>query len=426
MPLLYTVVRIYTSEEARYEGKPLSQAILNYVHGLKISARCLVSKAAAGCYENGEIATFGVEVLSYNMPLEITVILPSGEKDAVLPVLERMTEDGIMTVEEKEVLWHKSRKQLIPRQVKVRDIMTAGPVSVPVTAPAVEIIKILAEAGFRGIPVTGSDGRPAGIVTQGDLLRRAGMPLQLGLLTDLAAHHLKVLEKTLSGFSAKDLMSSPVVIVNEEENLSAAVEMMLKNSLKRLPVLDKDGKLAGMLSRLDVFKTILEKTPDWQSLKRSEVILSNVKTVREAMRQDTPVLPPDAPVWDAVKLIETTDIKRVAVVGVDGKLLGLISDSVLLNAFSEHKAGIWDYFVSKLSFTAAGRRNKEFLRALRAKTAGEIMRTDIFSLREDDPIDEAIKLMVAKQLKRVPVLDKDGVFKGMLTRDSILRAGAAK
>jgi hypothetical protein len=99
---------------------------------------------------------------------------------------------------------------------------------------------------------------------------------------------------------------------------------------------------------------------------------------------------------------------------------------VLLNAFSEHKAGILDYFVSKLSFTAAGRRNKEFLRALRAKTAGEIMRTDIFSLREDEPIDEAIKLMVAKKLKRVPVLDKDGVFKGMLTRDSILRAGAAK
>ncbi len=426
MPLPYTVVRIYTSEEARYDGKTLSQAIINFVHGLKISARCLVSKAVAGCYENGEIATFGVEVLSYNMPLEITVIMPSREKDAVLPILERMTEDGIMTVEEKEVRWHKSRKQLIPRQVKVRDIMTSGPVSVPVSAPAGDIIKILSESEFHGIPVTDADGRPAGIVTQGDLLRRAGMPLRLGLLTDLAAHHLKVLEETLSGLTAKDLMSSPLVTANEEENLSAAVETMLKNGLKRLPVVDKAGKLTGMVSRLDVFKTILDKAPDWQSLKHSEVILSNVKTVREAMRQDTPVLPQDAPVWDAVKLIETTDIKRVAVVGGDGKLLGLISDSVLLNAFSEHKAGLWDYFVSKLSFTAAGRRNREFLRALRAKTAGEIMRTDIFSLHEDDPIDEAIKLMVAKRLKRVPVLDKDGVFKGMLTRDSILRAGAAK
>jgi CBS domain-containing protein len=426
MPLPYTVVRIYTSEEARYEGKPLSQAIVNFVHGLKISARCLVNKAAAGCYENGEISTFGVEVLSYNMPLEITVIFPSGEKGAVLPALERMAEDGIMTVEEREVLWHKSRKQLIPRQVKVRDIMTTGPVSVPVSAPAGEIIKILSEAKFHAIPVTAPDGRPAGIVTQGDLLRRAKMPLQIGLLTELAAHHLKALDDTLAGLCAKDLMSSPLVTANEEENLTAAVETMLKNSLKRLPVLDKDGKLTGMVARLDVFKTILDKAPDWQALKRSEVILSNVKTVREAMRQDTPVLPQDAPVWDAVKLIETTDIKRVAVVNGEGKLLGLISDSVLLNAFSEHKAGILDYFVSKLSFTAAGRRNKEFLRALRAKTVGEIMRTDIFSLREDDPIDEAIKLMVAKKLKRVPVLDKGGVFKGMLTRDSILRAGAAK
>ena len=99
---------------------------------------------------------------------------------------------------------------------------------------------------------------------------------------------------------------------------------------------------------------------------------------------------------------------------------------MLMCAFFGHRAGVWDYFVGKLSFTDAGHKQKEFQQATRAKTAGEIMRTDIFSLREDDLIDEAIKLMVAKQLKRVPVVDKDGVFKGMLTRDSILRAGAAK
>ncbi len=424
MPLPYTVVRIYTSEEAKFEGKPLSQAVVNFIHGLKLSARCLVSKAAAGCYENGEIATFGVEVLSYNMPLEITVIFPSREKDAVLPALERMTEDGIMTVEEKEVRWHKSHKQLIPRQVKVRDVMTASPVSVKLSATAGELMKLLSESEFHGLPVIDQDGRPAGIVTQGDLLRRAKVPMQVGLLTELAAHHLKSLEDSLTGFTAKDLMSAPPVAVKEDARLSDAVETMLENGLKRLPVVDKDGKLAGMLSRLDVFKTILDKAPDWQALKKSQVILANVKTVREAMRHDTPVLKTDAPVWDAVELIETTDIKRVAVVDGGGKLLGLISDRVLMSAFFGHKAGIWDYFVSKLS--PAGHKHKEFQQAARAKTAGEIMRTDIFSLHEDDLIDDAVKLMVAKQLKRVPVVDKAGVFKGMLTRDSILRAGAAK
>ncbi len=425
MPLPYTVVRIYTSEEAEFEGKPLSHAVVNFVHGLKISARCLVSRAVAGCYENGEIATFGVEVLSYNMPLEITVIFPSREKDAVLPALERMTEDGIMTVEEKEVRWHKSRKQLIPRQVKVRDIMTTAPISVKLTDPAGELMKLLSESEFHGLPVIDQDGRPAGIVTQGDLLRRAKVPMQVGLLTELAAHHLKSLEDSLAGFTAKDLMSAPPVAVKEDAQLSNAVEIMLEKSLKRLPVLDKDGKLAGMLSRLDVFKTILDKAPDWQVLKSSKVILANVKTVREAMRHDTPVLNKDAPVWDAVELIETTDIKRVAVVDGAGKLLGLISDSVLMGAFFGHRAGLWDYFSSKLHL-AAWQKRLEMQPAMRAKTAGEIMRTDIFSLREDDLIDDAIKLMVAKQLKRVPVVDKAGLFKGMLTRDSILRAGAAR
>jgi len=50
------------------------------------------------------------------------------------------------------------------------------------------------------------------------------------------------------------------------------------------------------------------------------------------------------------------------------------------------------------------------------------MLTDIHSVREDDPIEEALQLMVARKLKRVPVLDGQGRFKGMLTRDTLLRS----
>lgn len=426
MSLPYTIVRIYTSEEARCDGKPLPQAVVNYVHGLKVAARCLVTKAVEGCYENGEMATFGVEVLSYNMPLVITVIMPSAEKDAALPGLERMVEDGIMTVEEKEVLWHRSRRHVIPRQVRVKDVMTKAPVSVPFSAPAGAVVKALLSSSFRGLPVTGESGRPAGIITQGDLLRRAGMPLRAGLLPELAAHHLGPLEKALEKFHARELMSPSPACVKEDDLLSAAVDTMLKKGLKRLPVTDKDGRLTGMLSRLDVFKAILDRTPDWDALRRSAVAVSGAGTVKEAMRRDTPSVGPEAPVWDAVKLIETTDIKRVAVLDGGGRLLGLISDKALLGAFSGHKAGLWDYFMSRLSFTSAGEKHKELLRELRARTAGEVMLTEVFSVGEDEPLDAAIKLMVDRKLKRVPVLDKAGVFKGMLTRDSILRAGAGR
>ena len=81
-----------------------------------------------------------------------------------------------------------------------------------------------------------------------------------------------------------------------------------------------------------------------------------------------------------------------------------------------------DLLVNKLSLTALAGRHADFLKALGASTVGEIMLTDLFSVREGALIDDALLLMVEKKLKRIPVLDEQGCFKGMLTRDSLLRA----
>jgi CBS domain-containing protein len=109
----------------------------------------------------------------------------------------------------------------------------------------------------------------------------------------------------------------------------------------------------------------------------------------------------------------------------EGYFLGLISDKDLLVAFSERHPGIWDYFVSKIPFTERSRRNKELREHLRAKTAAKVMNTDIVTVREDTSIDEAIRLMIERAIKRLPVVDTEGKFKGMISRDSLLRAGFA-
>lgn len=176
-----------------------------------------------------------------------------------------------------------------------------------------------------------------------------------------------------------------------------------------------------MLSRLDVFKTIMERNPDWSSFDQGGVQVQDIRLVKEAMRFDTPTLPPSAPTWDAIKLIDTTPIQRVAVVDPDGKLLGLISEKVLLAAFSAHTGGMLDLILANLSFPALARKHKALLKALRARTVGEVMLTDIHSVQEDDPIEGALQLMVEKKLKRIPVLDAQGRLKGMLTRDSLMR-----
>jgi CBS domain-containing protein len=422
MPLTYTLARIFTSEESRYNGRPLYQEIVDLVSRQKISARCHVTKGIAGCYENGEIATFGVEIFSFNMPLEIIVIMPQQESARLLPLIEDMVDEGLMTVEEKDVHWHKCRRQMIPRQVRVRDVMTANPQTLPLDAPAAEALRILVSAQFHGIPVVDSHDRPVGMVTHGDLLRQTALPIKAGLFRKFDPSHLEAMEKVLAGTRLADLMSQPVVVIKEDRLLSKAVDLMLEKDLKRLPAVAEDGSITGILSRLDVFKTIMDRNPDWGTFDRGGVKLGDLTFVKDAMRTDTPTLPPSAPVWDAIKLIDSTSINRVAIVDPAGKLLGLVSDKVLMAAFSAHKGGLLDLIVEKLSFMDLARRNKSFLKALRARTVGEIMLTSIFSVKEDGLIDDALQMMVEKKLKRIPVLDEQGHFKGMLTRDSLLRA----
>ena len=61
------------------------------------------------------------------MPLRIAIVLPASEIERVLPDIEAMVADGIVAVHDLDVVSHKTRKQLVPEQIKVRDIMTLIP-----------------------------------------------------------------------------------------------------------------------------------------------------------------------------------------------------------------------------------------------------------------------------------------------------------
>nr|NJM02624.1 CBS domain-containing protein [Desulfobacula sp.] len=126
---------------------------------------------------------------------------------------------------------------------------------------------------------------------------------------------------------------------------------------------------------------------------------------------------------EVLQMIAANDIQRVAVVDKTGGLLGLISDRDLLAAFSDQKEGIWEYLTGRLPF---GQRDQTFSRHLAVKTAAEVMQTEPPAVLEDATIDEAIGLMTRKMIKRLPVLDHQGKFKGMISRESLLRTGFDK
>jgi PII-like signaling protein len=103
----YAVIEIFTSEQARSKGhQHLYEEIAHMVAKEDSRARCVVTRAVAGCYEDGEIASHRVLDLSYNMPLKIEIILPACDLDRMLERLRDMVSDGIVTSRTADVQHH--------------------------------------------------------------------------------------------------------------------------------------------------------------------------------------------------------------------------------------------------------------------------------------------------------------------------------
>ncbi len=422
----YSVIEIYSNEEARWQNTALPEAIINLVRDKKIAGRCMIFKGTGACYENGEIATQSILTLSYNMPIKIEILLPTPELDHILPVLTKMIDEGIVGVRDLNVICHKTRKRLIPRHIRVRDIMTRQPKKVSLLSPLNEVAQLLLSAIFTGIPVVDEKDHPKGIVTQGDLIYRANMPIRIGLLDESDSNSVDNILNSLSQKYAKDIMTQPVVTVNEDKRVTSAVDLMLENKVKRLPVVDKEGKLTGMLSRLDVFQIITKELPDWNHLKKQNIIVENLLHVKDIMRRDTQTVLPGSSIEEVIQVIDTDDIQRIAVVNASGYFMGMISDRDLLMAFSDHRPGIWNYLSKLIPFSEKGKDHDHLQKEIRQKTAEEVMETHLITVMEETGIDDAIRLMIENGFKRLPVLDKEGIFKGMISRDSLLRTGFAK
>jgi CBS domain-containing protein len=248
--------------------------------------------------------------------------------------------------------------------------------------------------------------------------------MRLGLLAESNGDKMAAVLESLVSKQTEEVMTRPAISIEEDRWATEAVDLMINKRVKRLPVVNSHGKLVGMLSRIDIFRTIMKEAPDWNAFKEQNIEVGNLHLVSDIMRRDTQAVLPETPIEEVMRIIDSNDIQRVTVVDKEGRFLGLISDRDLLATFStEHQEGIWDYFISKIPFTERGRRHRELREHLRARTAAEVMNTNIVTVQEDSTIDEAIRFMTERALKRLPVIDSEGKFKGMISRDSLLRTG---
>jgi CBS-domain-containing membrane protein len=163
----------------------------------------------------------------------------------------------------------------------VRDVMFAPPISVSENASFREIAAKLRECRVSAFPVLDADGKVTGVVSEADLLVKEAVQGEPGGIRGLLAglvHHAE--RAKAAGVTAVDLMTSPALTVGPDDTVEHAAQLMFTRKVKRLPVVDADGRPVGIISRTDVLAVF--DRPDEEI--REEIVSQVIKSRSEPGR----------------------------------------------------------------------------------------------------------------------------------------------
>ncbi len=118
-----------------------------------------------------------------------------------------------------------------PLPVTARDIMTENPITATPEMSVHEVAELLAERRISGLPVCDGNGNLVGVISEFDLIAR-------------------------SGHTVGDVMSRDVVSVKDTAKIEAVRALLVSRRLKRVPVVDANGRLVGLITRADLVREL--------------------------------------------------------------------------------------------------------------------------------------------------------------------------
>ena len=118
--------------------------------------------------------------------------------------------------------------------INVRDVMTARPRCAAPDTPLSQVAQLMETQDVGAIPILDGD-RPVGMITDRDIVVRA-----------IAK------QKDPRGMPSREILSGEVVAVAPDQHLSDALHLMAQHQVRRLPVVDDQNRLVGVVSQADI------------------------------------------------------------------------------------------------------------------------------------------------------------------------------
>jgi CBS-domain-containing membrane protein len=404
-------VRIYVGERDKAAGhhEPLWETILNFLRE-EGAAGATAFRGLAGFGAHSKLHLARLADVIPDLPVVIEWIDGPARVERLLPRLTELVHTGTITVEDVDVVKYTHRQPHRVPPDRVADVMTGKVVTTHPETPLGEVVRTLLDRDFRALPVVDAAGRLVGIVTNRDLVERGGLSGRLELLSALRE---PALERELAASGARrrsvaDVMTRQVNAVGPDVALEQAAHLMATRHIKRLPVVDAKGLLLGIVSRVDVLRTMGDAYPaPWRDEAQSE---GPAQVVGDLMRRDVPSVTEDAPLGDVLDAVTSTRLNRAIVVDVDRHVLGVVTDADLLARLDP--GGQTGLLGALMGRDRTGREPKA--------TARDVMASPAVAVVADTPVAEAARQMLEARRKVLPITDAEAHLLGVVDRADLL------
>jgi len=410
-------VTIYIGESDKYNHKPLYRAILDLLRA-EDCAGATVTRALAGFGAHSRVRSADIVALSTDLPLVIEWIDSPGRVDRVLPRLRDIVVEGLITVQAVQVAAYRHRGlRDLPAQMPVTNIMSRDVHVVGASAPLWRAVEMLLGQRYRTLPVVDEAGQLVGILTDGDILNRAGLlatTVQEALTTTELRQHLSELRR--SDTPVSQVMTTPVLTVTPDTSVAEAMQRMVERDVKRLPVVDASLHVIGIVSRVDILRAMAQ--PPVAELARTPPTPGGGLTVGSVMMTEVPTVRTDATLSEVVDALVSAAQRRVVVVDAGHKVVGIITDGDLIKRASALER---PHILQALTHQGAAAPPAASV-TLHDRSAGDVMTPQPVCVTPHTSLDQALRLLLEHRIKRLPVVDAQGRLVGLVGRWGILQA----
>jgi len=402
------LLSIYIGESDRWRGKQLYVAILELLKAEKLAGATVI-RGVAGFGAHSHIHTAAILRLSEDLPLCIQVVDTPEKIAHAIDLVSPMVREGLVTVQNIQVMRYTQRYlNPLPADRLVAEVMTSEVVTLSPEDSVAEAWQKMFDTLLKALPVVDGSGAVVGMLTDEDLLEKAGIPQRLSVAQKLDPLVLGEASARFlhSPLTVADVMSRPAITARTQDSLGVAAARMAKKGIKRLPVVDEHGRLAGVLSRVDILRLVAEK-----AAKKVTAPLGAARNVRDVMSATIPSVRHDDDLTAIVEALLENGSHRLIVTDAAGKAIGLISDSdVVARIQPEHQRGVLAALLGHASAPATD------------VTAGQLMSPGVLSARPETPLLEAARLMMSPKRTWLVVVDENDHPLGLVDRQILLMA----